>query len=104
MALLPSGIRATLAHEAARVDAARRQSAERQLAIAARRLTQAGWRAQTQVRVGVPIDEILTAVEDTGADLLVLGARGAGDVAHALLGSVVDGALKRSPVPTLVVR
>jgi nucleotide-binding universal stress UspA family protein len=104
MALLPAGIRATLGQEAARMETARRRHAERQLAVAAQRLEQAGWRVRTQVRTGVPIDEILAAVDETNADLLAVGARGAGDVAKMLLGSVAEGALKRCSVPTLVVR
>jgi nucleotide-binding universal stress UspA family protein len=70
----------------------------------ARRLERAGWRVRTEVRAGVPIEEMLAAVDETGADLLALGARGVGGVTHILLGSVAEGALKRSPVPTLVVR
>ena len=39
-----------------------------------------------------------------GYDLLVLGNRGRGRVAAALLGSTVQVALHRSPIPILVVR
>ena len=39
-----------------------------------------------------------------GYDLLVLGNRGRGRVAAALLGSTVQLALHRSPIPILVVR
>jgi nucleotide-binding universal stress UspA family protein len=47
---------------------------------------------------------LLAAIRAERADLLVLGARGAGAVRHFLLGSVADAALKRSPVGVLVVR
>ncbi len=103
MALLPAGIRATLSHEARRLDAARRRHAEQQVEAAAERLGAAGWRGRTRVREGVPIEEILAAVDEANADLLVVGARGTGGVARMLLGSVAEGALKRCPVPTLVV-
>jgi len=48
--------------------------------------------------------ELLEAITRTSADVVVLGARAAGGVERALLGSVADGALNRSPVPVLVVR
>jgi nucleotide-binding universal stress UspA family protein len=43
-------------------------------------------------------------VAATGADLLVLGARGVGGVTRLLLGSVAEGALGRAPVSVLVVK
>ena len=39
-----------------------------------------------------------------GYDLLVLGSRGRGRVAAALLGSTVQEALSRAPIPVLVIR
>jgi nucleotide-binding universal stress UspA family protein len=56
------------------------------------------------VRSGLPLPELLAAVRAERADLLVVGARGAGAVTHFLLGSVAESALKRSPVEVLVVK
>jgi nucleotide-binding universal stress UspA family protein len=63
-----------------------------------------GWRAQASVRTGVPLAEILQAVKEARADLLVLGARGTGGLARVLLGSVADGAIRLATVPVLVVK
>jgi len=38
------------------------------------------------------------------ADVLALGARGAGAVTHFLLGSVAEAALKQAPVEVLIVK
>src|SRR6266853_1962938 len=95
---------ARLATRAAAVDRSRRAVAQRQLDAAVSALAKAGWRARGVVRAGLPLQELLAAIRAERADLLVLGARGAGAVKHFLLGSVADAALKRSPVGVLVVR
>src|SRR5712671_6346922 len=92
MPLVPARMRAQLETQAAAMDRSRRA------------LAKAGWRARGVVRAGPPLPELLAAVRTERADLLVLGARGAGAVRHFLLGSVADAALKRSPVGVLVVR
>ena len=58
----------------------------------------------TVVRSGVPLAELLAAVRADRADVLVLGARGAGAVTHFLLGSVAEAALKHAPVEVLIVK
>ena len=47
---------------------------------------------------------LLSAVEDTEADLLVVGSRGYGGFTGALLGSVGQHCVHHSPCPVLVVR
>src|SRR5216683_7391734 len=101
---MPARMRAQLATQAAAVDRSRRAVAQRQLDAAVSALAKAGWRARGVVRAGLPLQELLAAIRAERADLLVLGARGAGAVKHFLLGSVADAALKRSPVGVLVVR
>ncbi len=56
------------------------------------------------VRVGVPHREILLAVGEEKADLVILGARGRGQLAESLFGSTAEKVFRRSPVPVLVVR
>ena len=97
-------MRAQLEAQAAAMDRSRRAVARRQLEAAVSALAKAGWRARGVVRAGQPLPELLAAIRAERADLLALGARGAGAVRHFLLGSVVDAALKRSPVAVLVVR
>ena len=104
MPFVPARMRAQLETQAAAMDRSRRAMARRQLEAAVSALAKAGWRARGVVRAGPPLPELLAAVRAERADLLVLGARGAGAVRHFLLGSVVDAALRRSPVAVLVAR
>jgi nucleotide-binding universal stress UspA family protein len=104
MGLLPSSMRALLERQAAAMHARRIQGARRDVEKAAQQLTRSGWRARGQVRSGVPLSELLEAIKPARADLLVLGARGAGGVERFLLGGVADAATKRSPISVLVVR
>jgi nucleotide-binding universal stress UspA family protein len=53
---------------------------------------------------GAPAREILTAAEQEGADLIVVGARGLGPVKRLLLGSVSARVLEQARVPVLIVR
>ena len=61
---------------------------------------------ETEVRVGGIDggidDEILRAVEATGADLVVMGTHGRRGFKRWLLGSVIDQMMRRCPVPLLV--
>ena len=104
MPFVPRGMRGQLETQAAAMDRSRRAMARRQLEAAVSALAKAGWRARGVVRAGPALPELLGAVRAERADLLVLGARGAGAVRHFLLGSVVDAALRRSPVAVLVAR
>lgn len=55
------------------------------------------------VKFGLPADEIIAAVEEQGADLIVMGSHGRGAIYHLFAGSVVTGVLKRTKRPVLVV-
>jgi nucleotide-binding universal stress UspA family protein len=102
--MLPGKLRRTLRGEVVSLNARRRGGARRDVDRAATRLQWAGWSVRKIVRIGVPLDELLAAVATTRAQILVVGARGAGAARRLLLGSVAAGALNRSPVPVLVVR
>jgi nucleotide-binding universal stress UspA family protein len=67
-------------------------AAEREIAIETRLLT------------GDPVGEIVAYADALGADLTVVGSRGRGALASALLGSVSRGVLHESRRPVLVVR
>lgn len=58
---------------------------------------------QRMVRVGVPADEILQAIQETGCDLVVVGSLGRGGFSGALFGSTAQKVVHRSPVQVLVV-
>jgi nucleotide-binding universal stress UspA family protein len=52
---------------------------------------------------GVPWQQIVAAVEERRADVVVLGTHGRRGLARALLGSVAEKVVRLSPVPVLVV-
>jgi nucleotide-binding universal stress UspA family protein len=56
------------------------------------------------LKVGIPWQEILEVVNETQADLVVMGTHGRRGVTHALLGSVAERIVRMSPVPVLTVR
>jgi hypothetical protein len=57
----------------------------------------------THLGDGNPLHTLAEAVETIGADLMVLGSHGHGIVASLLLGSVAEGMVRKSIIPTLVV-
>ena len=61
-------------------------------------------RSQTQVRVGVPWYEIVSAAGDTNADLIIVSTHGRTGLKHALMGSVAERVVRHAPCPVLVVR
>jgi len=55
------------------------------------------------VKIGNPVEEILAQTETSGFDMVVMGARGRGIIADALMGSISRRVLKRCKKPVLVV-
>ena len=104
MALMPAAVRSRLTAEMADMERERQQAAKKSVEAAARTLAKAGWRVDTSVRNGVPVDELLKAADEANADLIALGARGTTGLNRLLLGSVAEGALKRASLPVLLVR
>ena len=58
---------------------------------------------ESEVRFGLPSDEIISAAEKHGADLVIMGSHGHGALYHLFAGSAVTGVLKRTVCPVLVV-
>jgi nucleotide-binding universal stress UspA family protein len=100
--LLPTRVRRTLSAEATALHARRLRAARQEVDGAVSRLSRAGWSARAMIRIGGPAGELLRAA--AGADLLVVGARGARGVKRLLLGSVADAVLARCPVSVLLTR
>jgi len=65
---------------------------------------QIGVDAQGEILEGDPVDEILSFADNEGSDLIVMGSRGRGALAGALLGSVSSGVAQHASVPVLVAK
>jgi len=68
------------------------------------KLTAAGYKASARVGSGRTNDVIRQAMQDTQADLLVLGAHGHGFIERLLIGSCAMHQVLAEPYPVLVVR
>lgn len=56
------------------------------------------------VKVGKPVEQILTTATEGDFDLVIMGTHGHGLLEDLLLGSVARGVVKKCPVPVLTVR
>lgn len=63
----------------------------------------AGLRVERRVMTGNPSEVIVALAREKDADLLVMGTHGRGGLAHVLIGSVTEKAIRRSPCPVLVI-
>jgi len=83
------------------------EQANAQVAASVEVLAQAGVKAHGQVRntiFGRAAREIVDDAIEVGADVIVMGSRGRGDIAGLLLGSTAHKVIHLSDRPVLVVR
>jgi nucleotide-binding universal stress UspA family protein len=69
----------------------------------ARRMLPRAAEAEKVLREGAAPEEIVAAAHDWRADLVVLGTRGRGRLAHFLLGSTAEAVVRRAPCPVVTV-
>ena len=67
--------------------------------VVAERAAEAGVECVTEVRTGIPEEEILEYAGANGVDLVVMGKRGRSDPDKPLLGSTTERVIARSDVP-----
>ncbi len=60
--------------------------------------------ARTLIKEGTPRHEIIAAVKELGADLIVMGTHGRTGLAHLLFGSVAEHVVRHAPAPVFTVR
>ena len=103
-ALVPAGVRASVAADVKRINAERIRTARAAQERAARDLRHQGWRVKLVVTTGEPLRDLLATAATARAHVVAIGARGASGVRHLLLGSVAEGVLNRCPTTVLVAR
>jgi nucleotide-binding universal stress UspA family protein len=80
------------------------KQAEAHLEDLSARLAKDGVTAQTFLRIGNPVDEILTFVTENNVDLIVMGTHGRSGVAKMLAGSVTERVIRAADIPVLTTR
>jgi nucleotide-binding universal stress UspA family protein len=78
-------------------------AAERELARTVQQLRHGHLEAQSLLRPGAPVEEIVKAAETERADLIVMGTHGRQGVARVLLGSVAEQVVRTAPCPVVTV-
>ena len=91
-------------HVVAEAVEARQIDAEEYLAALSVELRDKGVRVESQVRRGVPTDEILAGAREAGADLIAMTTHGRSGLGRLLFGSVAEEVLRHSDMPVFLMR
>ncbi|RYF00208.1 MAG: universal stress protein [Comamonadaceae bacterium] len=86
------------------IAAASLEAGQHLMASARALIEAAGVNYETEVAVGDVAHTLVDIAERRGCGLLVIGARGQGAIANALLGSVSQELVQASPVPVTIVK
>lgn len=92
-----------LISRAARVDESLREIAQERMERGVRIAADAGFHAEGRLVRGRPAHVVCAVADEIGADPIVVGARGAGRLESALLGSVSASLVVQAKRPVLVV-
>ena len=84
--------------------AQRQKEAETYLTEIAASVGATGVRVQTEVRVGVPVREIVECVQRQNADLVAMTTHGRSGLGRLLFGSVAEAVLRQAEVPVFFLR
>jgi nucleotide-binding universal stress UspA family protein len=82
----------------------RRTDAEEYLAPIAVELRNKGVKVESRVRQGHPVDQIVAATRETGADLIAMSTHGRGGLGRLVFGSVAQAVLRHAEVPVFLMR
>ncbi len=81
-----------------------KEAAAVQLKSAAARLSEAGWKTETDVVVGMPRRVVSQVAASWGADLIMVGSNDAGALMRLFLGSTARSVLRHAPCSVEIVR
>lgn len=81
-----------------------RAAAAESLAAVEKQLEGEGVQVTAHVTPSYPSEAVSELAEEIGADLIVMGTRGATGLQHILLGSVAERTLRTAPCPVLTVK
>lgn len=82
----------------------RRIDAEEYLAPLAVELRARGLRVQARVQPGHPVEEIIAAARQTGADLVAMSTHGRSGLGRLVFGSVAEAVVRHAELPVLLMR
>ena len=101
--VIPGGVQPEV-FDLARFREESRKAAASALEGVAEEFRREGIAAETRLRTGRPFVEILRLARELPADLIVMGTHGRSGLRHALIGSVAERVVRKSPCPVLTIK